>query len=123
MIDFKVSKFVNGIYGTTFKQNNGEFENIDFLLTDKKKIDIIKKIQNDENTSNIIYFGDGLTDKLAFEYVHSIGGKNVFIVSNEKSIDTFEKLNVDGVIDECFNADFGIESQISKYIQFRNLDK
>lgn len=27
----------------------------------------------------IIYLGDGLTDKKAFEFVHSLGGKTVFI--------------------------------------------
>ena len=63
------------------------------------------------------YFGDGLTDKFAFEYVHSIGGKSIFIVSNKKSMDSFIKLKANGVIDECFEADFGINSKINKYIK------
>ena len=44
-------------------------------------------------------------------------GKNVFIAVNEKSMDNYQKLNVNGIIDECFNADFGIDSKISKYVQ------
>lgn len=58
-----------------------------------------------------------LTDKLAFEYVHSLGGKNVFIASNEKSVINYQKLNIDGIIDECFSNDFSSDSEISKYIQ------
>ena len=60
---------------------------------------------------------DGLTDKLAFEYVHSIGGKNIFITSNEKSKANYQKLNINQIIDECFDSDFGIDSKISKYIE------
>lgn len=113
-----ISNFINGAYGVTFKQENGKWGDIDFLLTDKEKVNIIKKVQNEnEGTNDIIYFGDGLTDNFAFEYVHSIGGKNVFIKSNEESQKTYQKLNVNGMIDECFDADFKIHSDIDKYIQ------
>lgn len=115
-----ISEFVNAVYGVTFKQENGIYGNVDFLVTDKKKVEIIQKIQSENNESNkVTYFGDGLTDKCAFEYVHSVGGKNVFITSNKKSMDSYKKLNVDGIIDECFDADFRINSKISKYIQRR----
>lgn len=110
--------FVNDVFGVTFKKENGIYSDVEILLTDEKKVDIIRKIQN-ENSKNhkIIYFGDGLTDKYAFEYVHSIGGENVFIASNKKSMDNYQKLNVNGIINECFNADFTDDSKISKYIQ------
>ena len=113
-----IREFVNEVYGVTFKQENGTYGDVDVLLTDEKKVEIIQKIQGENNETNkVIYFGDGLTDKYAFEYVHSIGGKNVFIAVNEKSMDNYQKLNVNGIIDECFNADFGIDSKISKYVQ------
>ncbi len=41
----------------------------------------------------------------------------IFIISNKKSIDNYQKLNVNGIIDECFNADFGIDSKISEYVK------
>ena len=105
-------------FGITFKQVNGIYEDIDVLLTDKRKVEIIQKIQRENNdTCQVIYFGDGLTDKFAFEYVHSIGGKNVFISSNEKSKENYKKINVNGIIDEYFYADFGINSKINNYIQ------
>ena len=113
-----ISEFINSVYGVTFKQKNGEWGDIEFLLTDKEKVNVIKKVQNEnEGTNEIIYFGDGLTDNFAFEYVHSIGGKNVFIKTNKQSEITYQKLNVNGMIDECFDADFGIHSDINKYIQ------
>ena len=118
-----ISNFINGAYGVTFKQENGKWGDIDFLLTDKEKVNIIKKVQNEnKETNDIIYFGDGLTDNFAFEYVHSIGGKNVFIKSNEESQKTYQKLNVNGIIDECFDANFQVHSDIDHYIQ-KQLEK
>lgn len=112
-----ISKFIDGAYGVTFKQENGKWGDIDFLLTDKEKVNVIKNVQNEnKGTNDIIYFGDGLTDNFAFEYVHSIGGKNVFVKTNEQSEITYQKLNVNGIIDECFDADFRIHSDIDKYI-------
>lgn len=120
----KIRKYVDGVYGVTFKYKNEVMEDIDVLVTDKKKVDIIKNIQNKNNQEGqIIYFGDGMTDKYAFEYVHSIGGKNVFIISNNKSIENFKTLNVNGIIDECFEADFGIDSKINEYIEKQILEE
>lgn len=113
-----IGRFINGAYGVTFKQENGEWKEIDFLLTDKEKVNVIKQVQNENRkTNDIIYFGDGLTDNFAFEYVHSIGGKTIFIKTNEQSQLNYEKLNVNGMIDECFDADFGVHSDIDEYIQ------
>lgn len=113
-----IRKFVDGVYGVTFNEENGIYKDIDILLTDKKKVDVIKQVQKDNNeTNNIIYFGDGLTDSFAFEYVHSIGGKNVFIATKNESMETYKKLNVKGIIDKCFEPDFSMDSELSKYIQ------
>lgn len=113
-----IGKYVDGVYGVTFNEENGIYKDIDILLTDKKKVDVIKHVQKDnKETNNIIYFGDGLTDSFAFEYVHSIGGKNVFIATKNESMETYKKLNVKGIIDKCFEPDFSMDSELSKYIQ------
>lgn len=113
-----ISDLVNGIYGVTFKEKNGIFKEVNVLLSDKKKVDIIKRIQRENNEAEqIIYFGDGLTDKCAFEYVHSIGGENVFIASNERSYTNYQKINEDGIINNYFIADFREKSAITKYVQ------
>lgn len=113
-----IRKFIDGVYGVTFNEKNGIYNDIDVLLTDKKKVDVIKQVQKDnQENNNIIYFGDGLTDSFAFEYIHSIGGKNVFIATKNESIETYKQLNVKGIIDKCFKPDFSMGSEISKYIQ------
>lgn len=113
-----IRKLVNGVYGVTFNEENGIYKDIDMLLTDKKKVDFIKQVQKDnQETNNIIYFGDGLTDGFAFEYVHSIGGKNVFIATKKESMETYKQLNVKGIIDKYFEPDFSMSSKLSKYIQ------
>lgn len=113
-----IGKYVDGVYGVTFNEENGIYKNIDKLVTDEKKVDAIKDIQlHNEGTNKIIYFGDGLTDELAFQYVHKIGGKNVFIASKNESMETYQKLNVKGIIDKCFEPDFSMDSELSKYIQ------
>lgn len=89
-----ISKYLNGIYGSTYNKNGEVFENINFLLNDTKKVDIIKSIQEENGgTNEIIYFGDGLTDGCAFEYVHNIGGKSIFVLSNKSSVQSYEELN------------------------------
>lgn len=89
-----ISKYLNGIYGSTYNKNGEVFEKINFLLNDTKKVDIIKSIQEENGeTNNIIYFGDGLTDGCAFEYVHNIGGKSIFVLSNKSSVQSYEELN------------------------------
>ncbi len=113
-----IRKFVDGVYGVIFNEENEIYKDIDILLTDKKKVDVIKQVQKDnKETNNIIYFGDGLTDSFAFEYVNSIGGKNVFIATKNESMETYKKLNVKGIIDKCFEPDFSMGSKLSKYIQ------
>lgn len=113
-----INTYVNGIFGITYSKSNNIFQDIEFLLTDKKKVDIIQKIQRDNNnTSDITYFGDGLTDAFAFHYVHSIGGKTVFVANSEKSKQIYKKINTDGIIDKYFEADFGEQSKIYTYIE------
>ena len=66
--------------------------------------------------------GDGLTDRFAFEYVHKIGGINIFIASNDQSEDIYNEINIDGIIDKYFEADFRVDSKLSKYIKKKIAD-
>lgn len=114
----QIGKLVDGIFGVTFKEENGKYTSIDTLMSDKKKVDIIKHIQNlNKKCKDFIYFGDGLTDKFAFEYMHSIGGKNVFIASSENSEANYKTINTRGIIDYYFQADFGLDSILSNFIK------
>ena len=86
-----ISKYLDGIYGTRYKESGIIFESI---INAMKKVDVIKNIQEKNGrTNDVIYFGDGLTDGCAFEYVHSIGGKSIFVLSNKSSVESYEELN------------------------------
>ena len=117
----KINKFVDGIFGVTLKKDDRNLLDINTLLTDEDKVKVIKKIQGD-NTNEIIYMGDGLTDRFAFEYVHKIGGINIFIASNDQSEDIYNEINIDGIIDKYFEADFRVDSKLSKYIKKKIAD-
>lgn len=83
-----ISKYFKNIYGTTFKYKNNIIYDLDVLITDDKKIDIIKNImlENDINDcSNIIYIGDGLTDLPIMDYVYKNGGTTIY-VGDDKEI-------------------------------------
>lgn len=113
-----ISGLVDGVFGVTFTQSNGVFQNVDFLLSDKKKIDVIETIRKANGGSQqVLYFGDGLTDQYAFEHVHKTGGRSIFVDSSERSEANYQKLNMNGIIDEYFEADFSDGSKISNYIQ------
>lgn len=110
----EAAKYLDGIYGTEFKDENHDGV-LDKILTDDDKAVIIKDILRSLNDGNeeVLYLGDGLTDKEAFSYVHSIGGKAVFIGTKN---DTYEVLNNYGVLDEVFERDFSENSELYNYI-------
>ena len=114
----QIGKLVDGIFGVTFKYENGKYTEIDTLMSDKKKVDIIKNIQTkNPKETDFMYFGDGLTDKYAFEYMHNIGATSVFIASNESSESNYKQLNTNGIIDKYFTADFTLNSELSRFMK------
>jgi len=120
----EIAKYVDEIYGVTFKEVDGLYQDIDMLVTDEKKVDIIKEIQRGQKRNEkIIYFGDGITDEYAFEYIHSQGGKNVFIAVDPKSRKVFDELNQKRLIDECFGADFGNDSKLASFVEDLLMDE
>lgn len=114
-----VNGFVDDIYGTTLKKENGIYIGADRIVSDQGKVEIIKKIQSENSveSNKIIYFGDGLTDRKAFEYVHAVGGKTVFVSKESKEDKNYQKLCKLGIIDKCFKLDFSENSEIYNYIE------
>ena len=113
-----IKNYIQGVYGVTFKEKDGVYTDLNILLDDQKKVDAIKKIiAENNNDTDIIYFGDGLTDKKAFEFVHSIGGKTVFIAQGENPISKYNKTNENGIIDEYFEPDYSESSKIRNYVE------
>lgn len=58
-----------------------------------------------------------MTDAAAFEYVHSINGKSIFIMTNNDGVENFKKLKKQGIIDEGFDADFSEGSDLDNFLK------
>lgn len=114
-----ISEFLDGIYGTSFNLEDETYTGINTLVTDEYKVDIIKNIQKQNNVDmqDIIYMGDGLTDKMAFEFVHNNGGKAIFISLGAEQSEKYKQLEKLGIIDKCFEPDFSNNSGIYSYIK------
>lgn len=112
-----IAKYFTDIYGTTFNYENGICTSIDKLVDENEKVQIIKQLVPDCNYSNnIIYIGDGLTDKPAFEYVKKIGGKSILLCKNKNTNETYTSLNKENVLTACFDPCFKTNSDLFKYI-------
>lgn len=113
-----IARYVDEVFGTEFNEENGIYTDICQLMTNKRKVDVIKSLQ--ENThipfEYITYIGDGLTDKEAFEFVHKNGGTAILLCEDTES-DTYKQLSKIGIIDECFKKDFNIDSMLYQYIK------
>lgn len=113
-----VSKFFKDIYATTFKfDENGEAIETDFLMSDKKKVEVIKKVLVDngyaeDDCSDLIYVGDGLTDLYAMEYIKNNGGKTVFVYLDEES-DSLKSAKEVDVVSFYARADYSTDSELS----------
>ena len=118
-----VSNYFDEIYATTFKYDNDIIIDTDYLMSDKKKVDIIKKIlidngYSDDDCSDVIYIGDGLTDLYAMEYVKSNGGDSIFVYLDDKNELIKVAENSDAV--SYFDyADYSINSTLFNYIMER----
>lgn len=113
----KIFSYLEGVYGTTFNEKNGLFENLDFLMSDDNKVLAIKEILRKNKEDKVIYFGDGLTDEKAFSFVKSIGGITVFVSKDKNSDDNLKKLQAKKIIDYSFDRDFGKGKELFEFVK------
>lgn len=113
-----IRKYFKDIYATTLKYDeNGEAFDTDFLMSDKRKVEVIKKILNDNNIydedcSDVIYVGDGLTDLYAMEYVKNHGGETIFVYLDEEN-DSLKAAKEVDVVSYFTKADYSLNSDFS----------
>lgn len=118
----QVAPFFKKIYATTFNYNeNGEVVSVDYLMSDKNKVDAIKEIMKENNIksddcSDIIYVGDGLTDCYAMEYVNKNNGTTIFVYQDENSKDVLTMRGKD-VVSFYTKADFSLTGELTEYIK------
>lgn len=128
--NLKISKYFDDIYGTPVRHDErGMIVGIDQVMTDDRKLlaicDILEKNNRQKNDCrNVYYIGDGYSDAAAMRFVHSNGGKSIFVHQPNKD-DKFygynnriyEKLNVDGMVDFCCLADYTKGSELEDILQ------
>lgn len=128
--NLKIARYFDGIYGTPVQHNtNGLISGIGEVMTDDKKILAIKDILKKNNRigndcRNVYYIGDGYSDATAMRFVHSNGGKAVFVHQSnqdDKFYDynnkIYQTLNADGMVDLCCVADYRNGSILSNILQ------
>ena len=104
------------MYQAYYEVYEDVYTEIEELVSDGMKPEIIKKILRDSNSKNVIYIGDGMTDRYAFEYVHTIGGTSLYVGSTDKDLDNFSKLKEEGIVDNYFERDYSKDSELRTYI-------
>ncbi len=115
-----ISKYFEKIYATTFKYNkNNEVCELDYLMSDKAKVDAIKKIllsNNKIDCQNVCYIGDGFTDFYAMKYVKDNGGKVIFVCNDENNKD-IEEMKKENIVDYFFEADYRENTSINNCLK------
>ena len=120
----QVSKYMDRIYATTFKYNNDAISGLNDIITEQAKVDKIKEILKlnnilNDDCSNVIYIGDGLTDYYALDFVSRNNGNSIYLVYNEEDIKDAKKLLEEKVITNYFENDFSESSKLYKHIIYK----
>lgn len=117
-----VAPYLDDIFATTFSYNDhNEANGIEYLMSDQNKVRAIKEIARingniDNDCSNIIYIGDGLTDYYAMEYVKNNGGITIFVYQNPNNKE-LTALQEKEVVSFSTLADFSQNSELYNYIK------
>ena len=120
----KVASLFEDIYATTFKYDDNIVTDIDYLLTDVEKVNVIKEIlslNNLDNCNDVIYIGDGLTDYPAMEYVTKNGGHAIYIYYDEfdKNLEIMKDKGIVSIFSDAdYTKDGLIYSSINKIFNF-----
>ncbi len=113
-----ISKYITQIFGASFIHENGKLKGIEKLISDKGKVNYIKKIntlngRNENDCSNLVYIGDGLTDYYAMEFVFYNGGTSILVTPPGKKEE--EKL-INITHFQC-EADYTPNKRLFQYIK------
>lgn len=90
-------------------------------MSDKHKVTTIKEISkqngiNNENCSDIIYIGDGLTDYYAMKYIKEHGGPSIFVYQNVDNKD-MQRIKEENLADFYAMADFSKNGELYNYVK------
>lgn len=116
-----IVKYFDKIYATTFTYNSeGEVIGVDNLMSDRNKVTAIKDIlhsmgRQEDDCRNVVYIGDGFTDRYAMEYVKRNGGTSIFVYKEENS--ELKKLEAEDIVSFSSVADYSDNSELRNYVK------
>lgn len=115
-----VAKYLNSIYGSSYYYEDGIAIWPSEVVESKDKVhkiyDINKKRGMTENDcTNMIYIGDGLTDFDSMKFVKENGGTSICVYG--KHLDECRKLEEYDVINNSFERDYTKNSKLYNYIE------
>ncbi len=117
-----IASYFDDIYATTFSYNDDKVvTDISYLMSDKNKVNCIKKILSDNNVvdndcSNVIYIDDGLTDSFAMDFVKNNGGFTIFVYQNDNNHD-IELMREKNIVSLFTKADYSRDSEIDQTVR------
>lgn len=113
-----ISNYFKKIYATTFHYNERkEFTNIEYLMSDENKVEAIKDItKGEEDCSNVIYIGDGVSDYYAMEYVKKHGGNSI-LVYHDQNNPSIKELTSKDVVTFVTKADYSFDGELFHYVK------
>lgn len=116
-----IVKYFDKIYATTFTYNSdGEVIGVDNLMSDRNKVIAIKDIlhsmgRQEDDCQNVVYIGDGFTDRYAMEYVKRNGGTSIFVYKEDNS--ELKKLEAEAIVSFSTFADYSDNSELRNYVK------
>lgn len=117
-----IAEYFKEIYATTFIYNQDlEVTAFDFLMSDKNKVAALKEILRkneitDEDCSDVVYIGDGLTDYYVMKYIREHGGTSIFAYLDANSKD-MQSIKEKDVVDFYMKADFSSGSELNECVR------
>lgn len=123
LYNLELAKYFTKIYGSTFKlDKDNNIIDIATNTTYQMKIEAIKDInrangKKENDCNNTIYVGDSLTDGYAMDFIHNNGGKTIFVHQTNETLDIYNELNKNNIVDFCVEANYDIEGPIFKIIK------
>lgn len=106
--------YLNEVFGATIKNQIGTVPRA------SDKVKIIEYISNKYSCpiENMIYIGDGYSDKDALEYIKKHGGVSILVCNDELDIDkkVLQDFTSQDIISKAFPKDFRVNSSLYKYV-------
>lgn len=105
------------LMGSTFCQEKGKEDKILLSMEKETKNKFIRQIVNEQGEGkSIVYIGDGLTDKPAFQEMKKWGGTSIYVYHTKEDKINAEKLKKQKLIDYAFWADFTQGAELERWI-------